>query len=164
MSQMHGTLVLDSLDSDNEDEEEDKDLKKEKDSNYLHEGEEDTWDTAMGDEAAASSNKNTPTPRKRPLFNMSHSLILDELSTSAGALSPGGEECCICMENKHEVSLPCAHSYCLACIEQWNVAHKNCPICRAKLENTDDTWVLEEKPNSQDVKREIKKSFFELTK
>lgn len=28
-------------------------------------------------------------------------------------------ECCICMERKPEVSLPCAHSYCLACIEQW---------------------------------------------
>lgn len=28
-------------------------------------------------------------------------------------------ECCICLERKPEVSLPCAHSYCLPCIEQW---------------------------------------------
>lgn len=63
-----------------------------------------------------------------------------------------------------QVSLPCAHSYCLSCIEQWNVDHKTCPICREKLENTDETWVLEDKPNPHDVQMEIKKSLFGLTK
>lgn len=28
-------------------------------------------------------------------------------------------ECCICLERKPQVSLPCTHSYCLPCIEQW---------------------------------------------
>lgn len=32
-------------------------------------------------------------------------------------------ECCICLERKPEVSLPCTHSYCLPCIEQWLVSY-----------------------------------------
>ncbi|ODN03989.1 hypothetical protein Ocin01_02709, partial [Orchesella cincta] len=87
---------------------------------------------------------------------MDTSIILDNLD------SKFGEECCICMENRPEVSLPCAHSYCLPCIEQWNVDHKTCPICREKLETTDDTWVLEERPDAEQVDQEIQKSLFDL--
>ena len=36
------------------------------------------------------------------------------------------DECCICLERKPDVILPCTHSYCLSCIEQWNVDHKTC--------------------------------------
>lgn len=28
-------------------------------------------------------------------------------------------ECCICLERKPEVLLPCTHSYCTPCIEEW---------------------------------------------
>lgn len=28
-------------------------------------------------------------------------------------------DCCICLERKPDVLLPCTHSYCLPCIEQW---------------------------------------------
>ncbi|XP_075742446.1 RING finger protein 141 isoform X9 [Rhipicephalus microplus] len=37
----------------------------------------------------------------------------------SGVLGTELEECCICMEHKPEVTLPCTHSYCLRCIEQW---------------------------------------------
>ncbi|XP_075742436.1 RING finger protein 141 isoform X2 [Rhipicephalus microplus] len=36
----------------------------------------------------------------------------------SGVLGTELEECCICMEHKPEVTLPCTHSYCLRCIEQ----------------------------------------------
>ncbi|KAJ8970536.1 hypothetical protein NQ314_001176 [Rhamnusium bicolor] len=55
---------------------------------------------------------------------MTISNFLDKVDM--GAKSDGSEdvnsranECCICFERKQEVTLPCAHSYCLPCIEEW---------------------------------------------
>uniref|UniRef100_A0A182K261 RING finger protein 141 n=1 Tax=Anopheles christyi TaxID=43041 RepID=A0A182K261_9DIPT len=64
-------------------------------------------------------------------------------------------ECCICLERRPEVSLPCAHSYCMPCIEQWNIHQKTCPICDEALASTDDTWVLSEMPEANEVSEEI---------
>lgn len=71
--------------------------------------------------------------------------------------------CCICWERKQNVMLPCAHSYCLPCIEQWNVSHKTCPICREQLDSTDDTWVLSEVPGSQEINDAICSTLMDLT-
>ena len=62
--------------------------------------------------SSSGDNKSSPVP-----VYMNTSLLLDHVAD----LDPtaGMEDCCICMERKPEVSLPCAHSYCLACIEQW---------------------------------------------
>lgn len=49
------------------------------------------------------------------------STIFNELSCMArneGNVD-GQTECCICLERKPEVLLPCAHSYCTQCIEEW---------------------------------------------
>ncbi|XP_065082357.1 RING finger protein 141-like [Ochlerotatus camptorhynchus] len=64
-------------------------------------------------------------------------------------------ECCICLERKPEVSLPCAHSYCTPCIEQWNIHQKKCPICDEELASTDETWVLSEMPEAEEISEEI---------
>jgi len=72
------------------------------------------------------------------------------------------DECCICLERKPDVILPCTHSYCLPCIEQWNVDHKTCPVCRETLSSTDDGWVISEGPDSLDIATEIQKNLMEL--
>ena len=74
--------------------------------------------------------------------------------------------------------LPCAHSYCLPCIEQWNVNHKTCPVCRETVQSTDDGWVrliltgiesnssslqvISDGPDSLDIATEIQKSLMEI--
>ncbi|KAJ8299330.1 hypothetical protein KUTeg_023390 [Tegillarca granosa] len=37
-----------------------------------------------------------------------------------------------------------------------NVTSKTCPICRAKVNSIDDTWVLTEKPDSTEYESEVK--------
>lgn len=72
-------------------------------------------------------------------------------------------ECCICLERKPEVSLPCAHSYCTPCIEQWNIHQKKCPICDEELATTDDTWVLSEMPEAEEISEEICATLMKLS-
>lgn len=92
-------------------------------------------------------------------------MLLDEVDHATGCYSGAGErltECCICLERKPDVMLPCAHSYCMPCIEQWNVNNKTCPICRETLDSTDDTWVISEVPGSHEISEEIFCSLMDL--
>ncbi|EFA02265.1 RING finger protein 141 [Tribolium castaneum] len=90
---------------------------------------------------------------------MSVSQVVHDITDSP---AENTKECCICLERKHEVILPCMHSYCLPCIEEWNATHDTCPICREKLESTDDTWVISEVPEAEEISKEIKSSLMEL--
>ncbi|XP_075547200.1 RING finger protein 141-like isoform X4 [Dermacentor variabilis] len=72
------------------------------------------------------------------------------------------EECCICMEHRPEVTLPCTHSYCLRCIEQWNVSNTTCPLCREEFQSTKETWVISEAPESSEVLSEMQKALSQL--
>lgn len=72
------------------------------------------------------------------------------------------EECCICMEQKPEVTLPCTHSYCLRCIEQWNVCNRTCPLCREEFASTQESWVMSEAPASDEVLSEMHKALAKL--
>lgn len=49
---------------------------------------------------------------------LSASTLMDTVD-SCTKVGQNGTECCICLERKPEVILPCTHSYCLPCIEQW---------------------------------------------
>ncbi|CAN7939653.1 unnamed protein product, partial [Ixodes hexagonus] len=73
------------------------------------------------------------------------------------------EECCVCMERKPEVTLPCTHSYCLFCIEQWNVSNTTCPLCREEFDTTNETWVISEAPESSEVLSEMQKALVEIS-
>lgn len=86
-----------------------------------------------------------------------------EAVDGASCLDLGLEECCICLERKPELILPCAHSYCLPCIEQWSVDHSTCPVCRETVSSTDEGWVLGEEPDSMEIATEIQKALMDLT-
>uniref|UniRef100_A0A915PZF8 RING finger protein 141 n=1 Tax=Setaria digitata TaxID=48799 RepID=A0A915PZF8_9BILA len=53
-------------------------------------------------------------------------------------------ECIICMEREPDVVLPCVHSFCSACIEQWKAMEKDwCPLCHHPLQlDGSDSWVI----------------------
>ncbi|XP_071548063.1 RING finger protein 141-like isoform X1 [Panulirus ornatus] len=105
-----------------------------------------------------------------------------ESTAASGTWGTNLEECTICLERRPDVILPCAHAYCLPCIEQWweysrpssqdctsssfvysmTVVDKTCPVCRESLKSTDDTWVLSEVPDNDQVNEEIRKTLIGL--
>jgi len=63
--------------------------------------------------------------------------------TDGSMLDPFDEnECAICMERKSETVLPCTHAFCGYCIEGWKQKSTTCPICRNRIGNSSDDWVL----------------------
>ncbi|XP_018573731.1 RING finger protein 141-like [Anoplophora glabripennis] len=97
------------------------------------------------------------------LSDLTISNFLDKVDIDSKTGSEETNECCICFERKQEIILPCAHSFCTHCIEEWNEIHGTCPICREKLESTDDTWVLSEVPKAEEISTEIRNNLMELT-
>lgn len=58
---------------------------------------------------------------KEDAAKITASAILGEVdvASKANCLDSSPSECVICFERKPNVLLPCAHSYCLQCIEEW---------------------------------------------
>ncbi|XP_047741196.1 uncharacterized protein LOC108683278 [Hyalella azteca] len=75
-------------------------------------------------------------------------------SSSSDDLDKELDECIICLERRPDVILPCAHAYCLPCIQQWE-GERTCPVCREAVADADDTWVISEAPDEAQRTREI---------
>lgn len=44
-----------------------------------------------------------------------------------------------------------------------NESHDTCPICRERLENPNDAWVISEVPKAEEISNEIRENLRELT-
>ncbi|XP_055301299.1 RING finger protein 141-like [Sitodiplosis mosellana] len=83
---------------------------------------------------------------------------LPNLLDNVAEVSPDEEsafECCICLDRKTDLILPCEHVFCSTCIEKWNENHDKCPLCQTKLNGINDSWVLSELPKTNEVNEEI---------
>ena len=127
-----------------------------------------TQTAALQRDSPCSSDSSSPTSpslsaaeRKKShpltLAKFSASTFLDEALEGTSV-----EECCICIERRPDLILPCLHSYCLPCIEQWNVNNKTCPVCRETVASTDEGWVISDGPDCQDIATQIQKSLMEI--
>lgn len=57
------------------------------------------------------------------------------------------------MDRISDAILPCSHSFCFVCIEQWKEMGKiTCPICKHPIRmDGKDTWVIADQPNENDL-------------
>lgn len=67
--------------------------------------------------------------------------------------------CCICYDNVRNRVLPCSHSFCEGCIDQWIECKVECPICRIHIRSVKDEWVITDFPNLTDIMIDLRELF-----
>jgi hypothetical protein len=53
------------------------------------------------------------------------------------------DDCLVCMDNKVEIVLPCLHSFCQQCYDDWKSVNPTCPFCRVDMTSSNENWQLE---------------------
>lgn len=104
------------------------------------------------------------TSEKQQLSHSFHENLLENACSTMSMSSINefdgsvAEECCICLDRKPDLILPCLHLFCQTCIEQWNMNSKTCPVCQEKLDSAEDGWVISEFPEAGEISNEIRDS------
>lgn len=98
---------------------------------------------------------------------MGASVFLAEFDAIGGSSATEGIEnpdslieCCICMERKSSIILPCLHTYCEKCIDSWwesgSEEAQTCPLCRQTLKDKGDQWVvMSDRPDALEMEKEV---------
>ena len=98
--------------------------------------------------------------------NLQHpTAILNQLDEGMSSFTFDSEEdcCIICLDRQPEVVLPCMHTFCTLCIEQWNeTGKKSCPIC-SQEDTLKDGWIPLEIPEPDEINEEIVKQLQKLS-
>ncbi|CAF0940011.1 unnamed protein product [Rotaria sordida] len=82
------------------------------------------------------------------------------------SISNNDNECCICMDRKPNLVLPCTHKFCDECFHEWSsqtspTSSQTCPLCRVDV-NSDSGFVLAETPKYDNVKKMLTESILSL--
>lgn len=100
------------------------------------------------------SNLPPATPgRSATRIDICASMILEEVQHQSLELE---DECCICMQNEAKTIMPCTHKFCENCCKEWTDTHLSCPICRAQVTSSADTWVMTDPPDSSEYASEVR--------
>eukprot|EP01112_Ceratiomyxa_fruticulosa_P012890 TRINITY_DN3593_c0_g1_i1.p1 TRINITY_DN3593_c0_g1~~TRINITY_DN3593_c0_g1_i1.p1 ORF type:complete len:198 (-),score=23.85 TRINITY_DN3593_c0_g1_i1:87-680(-) len=85
-------------------------------------------------------------------FFKSFSAVSPSTSPRKTLESPRGEnECAICLDRESTLVLPCSHSFCSECLEEWKKKSDTCPFCRSISEGNDELFVLTNPPTDQEI-------------
>jgi len=98
---------------------------------------------------------------KVPSKEEQHEWLAELHSTTSNLSASSTEnECCVCMDAAPDVSLPCSHSFCAACVADWNARNAGmsgtCPVCRESSGGDGEEWELTEAPSLDECAEDIR--------
>lgn len=93
------------------------------------------------------------------LQNLLQNCNHDSYDEHTNLISLTDQSCCICYDNVRNRVLPCCHSFCAQCIDQWIACKVECPICRIHIRSVEDEWVVTDFPNLTYIMVDLRELF-----
>jgi len=110
---------------------------------------------AAGAGAEAAADPHTPAG---PPTAASAAVPLPTASQAVARPLGTSPQCVICMDRESQLVLPCAHSFCEACLWAWSVRSRTCPLCRARTRNqVRECFFLAESPTAKELTENIER-------